>query len=453
MDYEIDLRPFFWAIVRQWRLILGGMVGFALLAAAVTLVLPSRAQARGNILVIPQSSQLSLDPRFVERDATMLTNSVNQRQALIDLAKSSVVEARVAEEQGLTEFRPGELLGLINVSATSDLIQIEASSPTPAEALSLAEQWTRHYELLVNELYSSVNPELQQLDQQLTEAQQRFDAIQASLDTFYATGDLVRAEQQVQRLRGLLEGGIEAQVSLYTQYLTRTQELSLILEDARALQAQYEAGGGADLSAGLSSLAVRARVAGADRLPVQLSFDSAESFAEQQAASSDLERFVTTLESERDRMVAQADALAGDLAAGNAAAVGLPTEVRARYEGELAAARGALARAEGTEALLIQRRQVALTSLQVLQAKRDEGQISQGVSGISVRYVGVAAVPPRSLVLRLVPNMAVAAILGLMLTLSWIISRQLLSRLGSPTAGGGVAAQGERPADRPVATD
>jgi capsular polysaccharide biosynthesis protein len=453
MDQEIDLRPYIQALVRSWRLIVGATVGLVLFAVAATMLAPSSSQARGDILVIPQSSQLSLDPRFVERDATMLTNSLNQRQALIDLAKSSILEARVAEAKGLTAYHSGEFLGSIDVRATSDLIQIEASASTPAEALHLAETWTRNYESLVNELYSGTNAQLEQLDQQLSEAQQRFDAIQASLDSFYASGDLVRAEQQVQRLEGLLEGGVEAQVSLYTQYLTRTQELSLILEDARALQAQYEAGG-ADLSSGLASLAVRARVAGAEQLPVQLSFDSAESFAESQFTSSDLERFVTTLAGERDRMVAQADAIAGDLAAGNAAAVGLPSEVRARYEDELATARGALARAEGTEELILQQRVVALSSLQVLQAKRDEGQIAQGVPEVSVRFVGVASVPPRSLASRLIVNVAVAVILGMVLSIGWIIGRQLIRQLTAPNAGPEkVAAPNERPAERPVATD
>ncbi|NTU80930.1 MAG: hypothetical protein HGA45_16380 [Chloroflexales bacterium] len=453
MDQEIDLRPYIQALARQWWLIVGLVMALCVLVVVSTSLSPRQAQARGDLLVIPQSSQLTLDPRFTERDATMVTNSANQRQALIDLASSSALEARVAQALGLSSYRSGELLAKIEVTASSDLIQILASAPTEAEATQLAEAWTQSYEALVNELFSGSNPAAQQIDEQITSAQQRFDVTQTELDSFYASGALVQAQQQAQRLGGLLGGGVEAQVRLYSEYLTRTQELNLILEDARALQAQAKAGAPSDLAASLSSLAVRARLAGAEQLPVQLSFDSAESFAQGQGAA-DLASFVTVLEGERDRMVGQADVLAKALAAGDGSSVGLPDDLRARYEEELSRARGALARAEGQEALLLQRRTVALSSLQVLQTKRDEGQIAQAAPAVSVRFVGVATVPPRSLVASLVLNLGVAVVAGLFLSIAWIIGREVVRRAG-PAASKGrpTPTTGERQADHPISSD
>lgn len=415
MDQEIDLRPVLQALISWWRLIVGIVALLLALAVVSALLQPRPARARGDILVIPSTSQLTLDPRFAERDATIVTNPLTQRQALVDLASSSALESRVMSELGMPAGGFGGLLANIDVSASSDLVRITATAPTDAEALRLAEVWTRSYASLVNDLYSGSGPALDRIESQAVEAQQRFDEVQSSLNAFYATGDLVRAAQQVQRLTGLLEGGVEAQVGLYTQYLTRTQELSLILEDARTLQAQYEANGAADLSAGIAALAVRARVAGGDQLPLQLSFDSAESFAQGQAAAADLERFVTVLEGERDRMVAQADRLAQELASGNSVAVGLAPDVRARYEEELAVAQGALARAEGQEELLIQRRDVALSSLEVLQAKSDELQIDQAVPQVTVRLVNVTPLPPRSPVMAVAINLVTALVGGIVL--------------------------------------
>lgn len=449
MEQEIDLRPYLQALMRRWRLIMGLIVTLSVLAAIWTMTTPRQVQARGDLLIIPKSSQLTLDPRFTEGDSVMLTNAVYQRQALVDLATSTTLEARVAEHLGLDSYQPGMLLGEIEVKATSDLLQIIASATTPAEATRLAETWTTEYERLINELFNAASPLTSQLDDQITGAQQRFDETQGALNDFYASGDLVRADQQVQRLDGLLNGGTEAQVRLYTEYLTRTQELNLILEDARSLQAQYAAEESPDLAAGLSALAVRARLAGAEQLPVQLSFDSAESFAQGQATGAELTSFVTVLEQERDRMIGQADALARALAAGDGTSVGLSDNLRASYETELAKAQGALARAEGQEELLIQRRDVALASLKALQSRRDESQISQAAPEVSVRFVGASGIPPRALATSLTINVAVAAILGLMIAIVLIIGLELWQRARSDRS----TTPAPKPGERPVSSD
>ncbi|MEI8167438.1 MAG: hypothetical protein WCG26_13740 [Chloroflexales bacterium] len=433
MEQEIDLRPYFQAIIRQWRLIVGLMVLLGALAAGWTMQTPRSAQARSDLLVIAQGTQLTLDPRFAQRDATMLTNSVNQRQAMIDLASSSALEVRVAQTLNLPTYHAGDLVGKIKVTATSDLIQIGVTDTTSDGALQLAEAWARSYTVLVNDLFSGGSPATQRIDEQLTGAQQRFDDAQAALTTFYASGELVRAKQQIARLDGLLNGGVAAQVNLYTGYLARTQELNLILEDARALQAANEGVATGDLNASLAALAVRARLAGADKLPVQLTFANAESFAQGQASTTDLTHFMTVLESEHTRMVGQAAAMARDLAASDGSAVGFPPDVRTRYEGELATARGALAHAEGQESLLLQRRTVSLSSLQLLQTKRDEGQIAQAAPEVSVRFVGVATVASRSLTSSLGLNFVVGSLIGLMLAIAWIVGREIVRRVSAPT--------------------
>jgi capsular polysaccharide biosynthesis protein len=431
MEEELDLRPYVGAIARRWGLVLSIVCILAAVACIVALSVPRPNRAQADLFIVPRNPAVSLDPRFADRDATMFTNQIAQRQALISLGTSAALEARVAERLG---SEPGTLLSQVSVLAPNDIVSITVSAPTQEEATTLAEAWAAEYQALVGELYSGADAQIKQIDADLDEALQQFDGVQAELDTFYADGELVRAEQQVLRLEGLLEGGAEAQVSLYTNYLTRTQELSLILEDARSLQAQYEAGNAADLSAAVAALAVRARVAGGEQLPVQLNFDSAEAFAQGQSVSGDLERFVTVLEAERDRMIAEADALASDLAAGNTAAVGLPADARASYEEELAAAKGALARAEGQEQLLLQRRTQALTSLEVLQSRADELRIAQSQSQVSLRLVGVAPEEPRSLVASLLLSLVVATVAGLVIGVMIALALELLQRRRSSAA-------------------
>lgn len=446
MEQEIDLRPYVHAVARQWRLILGVALVAAMVAAAITMALPRPAVARGDVLVIARTSQLTLDPRFVDRDATMITNTGFQRQALIDLASSSALEARVAEQLGLSSYRTGELLGRVSISSRSDLLRVEASAATPEEARRLADAWGSAYEAFVDEVYgTSVNafPE-----DPLDQAQQSYTEAQSALSSFYTSGELVRAQQAVIRAAGVLTGSVAAQMSLYTGYLTRTQELNLILEDARALQAQYEAGG-ADPGASLAALVVRARLAGADRLPVVVNIDSAATSAVSQA---DLADFVRILEAERDRRVAEVQALAAALAAGDGTAVGLPSDVRARYETDLAAAWAALSQAEAQERRLLLERDVALRALEVLQAKRNERQVDQAVPEVSVRFVGAAVQPPRSVLVPMIVNGVAAAAVSSAFVVAFVIGRELLRQTSAPRAGA-LASPERAAADKPVATD
>lgn len=445
MEQEIDLRPYIQAVLRQWLLLVGVMLVFAMTAAFLTLSRPSVAKARGDVLVVGRTAQVTFDDRFVERDATMFTGPTSQRQALIDLASSPELEARVAEQLGLASYETGSLLARVTVTSRSDLLLVEASAPTPDEAKRLAETWARSYEALVNEIYATDSPA--GLDSQIDEARQRYDQAQAALSTFYAAGDLVRAQQSVIRAQGILTGSLQAQVGLYTGYLSRTQELNLILEDARTLQAQYE-DGGADLGANLAALVVRARLAGAETLPIQLSLGSAEAVAASQA---DLAEFIRVLTTQRDRMVSQSEGLASEIAAGSSPAVGLSPDARARYEADLAAAQSALSQAESQEKRLLLERETALGAIEVLQARKNDLSIGQAAPEVSVRFIGAAIQPPASVRTQLLVNVAVAVVAGLMLTIALIVVRELLRRLAAP--GEDARANSERAGKRPVATD
>jgi hypothetical protein len=420
----------------------------AVAAAGFTMAIPRAVTARGDVLVVARTTQLALDQRFVDRDATMYTNALNQRQALIDLATSVGLEIRVAEQLGLSSYQPGALLGRITLTSRSDLLRIEATGATAEEAERLAKAWASTYETFVNEIYSGTSTSL---DAPLTEAQQRYDQFQVDLGAFYANGELVRAQQAIARYEGLLAGSTAAQLNHYTEYVTRTQQLNLILDDARSIQAQYEGGGLSDLGTRVEALIVRARIAGADQLPFFLNLDSAGVAATSDATVVNLVEFIRVLEAERDRRLAEAETAAASLAAGNGAAIGLPPDVRARYEAELATARSILSKAEGEEKRLLLQRDLALRAVEVLQGKRNERAIDQVVPEVSVRFVGASTQPSPSILVRLILNLAAAVAVSLALTIAFIVGRELLrpaSRVGS-----GARTPPERVIDTPTATD
>jgi capsular polysaccharide biosynthesis protein len=415
INEEFDLRPILRIIFAWWWVILLVAVGAALFGVVLRLITP--ASARADVLITATISELRLDPRFTTRDATLLTNANFQRQALISLASSPALEQNVANEllaQGRINAlpAPGELLAQIRVSNQGDLIVIIADNDNTVDAVTLAETWARAYERLVAEVYTrnSVGDAL--LTAQIAEAEQRYAAAQVAYERFLGQGALVQVEQQIKRVQELLDGARTAGTKLYNQYLLRAQELDLILSDAQALREQVTAGSGGGLAGGVALLTLRARAAGAELLPVQLSFADAESVARSNSAAlADLEVLISAVETQRDALIAAAEGLAGTIAAEESGIRGLGDVERARYEAELAALLQRQEQLLGERASLVQSRDVAFASLEVLKRKADEQQIAQTTPQVSVRFVS-ATLQPLSLLW-----IAVNAILGGMLGL------------------------------------
>jgi hypothetical protein len=419
VNEEIDLRPFIRSILARWWMVVLLAGGAALVGVLIALSTPQVAVGRSDVLIISTTSQLNLDPRFTTRDATLLTNANFQRQALISLASSSAVEQSVAAElvaQGHLAVAPapGALVSRIRVTNQGDLIIISASDSDAGDALILAEAWARAYERLVAEVYTRDTTGDALLAAQITEAEQRYRAAQISFESFIGQGELVQVEQQVKRLQELLDATRLAGTTLHTEYLLRAQELDLIISDAQALREQVTNGAGDSLADGVALLTLRARAAGGESLPIQLSFADAESMAQSStAALDDLEVLISVVETQRDALIADAEALAETLTSGTGPARGLGEAERARYETELAALQQRQEQLLGERAQLTQSRDIAFTSLEVLKRKADEQQIAQATPQIAVRFVNATIQPPASNFLSATINAVLGGAFGL----------------------------------------
>jgi len=449
LEQEIDLRPYFRAIVQAWKPILSLVLIAGLGAAIFSYFTPRAFMASAQLLVLPTASQVSLDPRFTTRETTV-TNSGMQRQALIDLASSPVMEARAAQELGLTGSRPGALLSKVEVSATSDLLTFTVSDDDALAATRLAEVWARSYEALVNELYTGVDAQVQQITAETGDALGRYDEAQRGLEAFLSQGETVSVDQEVQRLEGLLAGSREAQQLLYANHLTRTQELNLLIDDARTVRAQI--GTGSPFADNLADLALRSRAAGGAQLPLNLRFESAGAFTQDRVVTAaDLDQLISVLERERDRFVSQAAELSSAIAAGESSSVGLEQATRARYEQELATASSRLEGLKARENLLTARRDLALESLKVLQAKSAELALAKAVPTVNVRFIGSSAIPSSSAAASIVVAVVLASALAFGLSVLVVIAMELIRRI-RPGSDVPAAAPGDRPVDQPAAS-
>jgi capsular polysaccharide biosynthesis protein len=413
MEQEIDLRPFFRSILSRWWLVLLVALGAALIGVVLALMAPRVPTARADVLIISTTSQVNLDPRFTTRDATLLTNVTFQRQALISLATSSAVEQATAQElvaQGhlATAPAPGTLASTIRVASQGDLVVITAETNEAVDAVTLAETWARAYEQVVAEVYTRDIAGDALLTAQVAEAERRYQAAQAAYETFVGQSELVQVEQQVKRVQELLDAARLSGITLHTEYLLRAQELDLILSDAQALRQQV--GGNSDsLADGVALLTLRARAAGGELLPVQLSFADAASVARSSTATlDDLEILITVIAAQRDALLADAADVAASLTDTTGPIRGLGDAPRTGYEAQLATLLERQEALLGERAGLAQSRDVAFSSLEVLRRKADEQQIAQTTPQTTVRFVGATIQPPPSPFL----NIGIYAILG-----------------------------------------
>ncbi|NJM08354.1 hypothetical protein HC891_22490 [Candidatus Gracilibacteria bacterium] len=150
MEQEIDLRPYIAALLRRWKLIVA-LASLSTVAAIVfTLLQPRLPTATAEAIIIPTSSRITLDERFVTGEAPAQSSVALQRQALLGLARSHTIEARVLEQLPASmrpaNYEPGLLLEQMNVRTEGDLMRFSASAATAAEALALAEAWGKSYD-------------------------------------------------------------------------------------------------------------------------------------------------------------------------------------------------------------------------------------------------------------------------------------------------------------------
>jgi hypothetical protein len=435
MEQELDLRPYVTALLRRWRLILGVIAVGAIAAALLTLLQPPMHRARASVLIDPVTSQVVLDPRFTERDAFQVTNGATRRQALIALATSPVLEGRVNTALGEDAVEPGDLLDQISVTADSDLLAITATNSNAEEALRLAELWGQAYADLVAELYGNSQFGFEQVNAELEDAQARYEEAKRAYEAFLAEGEITRAAGEVARLQGLLETSRDAHARLYTEQVSRTQELNLLLNDVQLLQTQIESGNTSSAADGLAALALRLRAADGGRLPLDLSVSPETLQTSNEALASDLERLFATLERERDRLERENAQVAAAIATGDNSAVGVDPQARLQFETSLSTAGATLARLRAEQNVLSQTMALSLNTLAVLQAKSEEEAIGEATTNVNIRYLGAGPVAAPSLLSRMLLNVAIAIVLAGFFAVAFLIVQEIVRQQRRDLAG------------------
>ena len=452
MEDDIDLRPFFGALLRQRRTITVIVLIAALGAGLLGFVLPPSYTASADVLILPSRTQLAFDSRFVTSSIAPGADISSRRQALIAMATSSALEAEVLPKipQGLVnkDYRPGQLTRRIRVQTEGDLLHIEASAADEQSAQALADAWGQAYVRTVNQLYGQDSRLLTELETQFADAQQRYDQAQRAVESFISSSTIVQVSQQISMTTDLLTESLSGTQKLYAQYLEQARALEATLRDAETLRQQVAAGQTEGLANSLTALALRARAAGDVQLPIELRFEDPNVLAQSGASLADLDTLLGVLQQRRDALMEQSQLLAQTIDEGKGADGGLPPALLDSYTQRLSQLNQQYEQQTAQLKYLELRRNLALDSLSILQRKLDEQRVALGAPEVQVRFVSTTVEPAISALVRAVLYAVLAAFAALLLSAFGVLGQTVLR----PRLMTQPQPRAERPLDQPTAS-
>ena len=412
MDQEIDLRPYFLALVLRWRLIIICAISLAVIGGAASFASTTRS-ATSDIIIVPSSSQVTLDTRF-QTTGSLATNPAAQRQGLINLASSRTLAEQVVKDLGDITLSADALYAQVKVVSTSDLLQITVSNPDPDLALRIAQAWGKAYETLVISVYGGSQFRTDLLTSEIDLAQQRYDQAQTTLEKFLVSSQSIKVQQQIANLNDLLSGSRASQQQLYADYLSRSHQIELILQDAQTLRDQVDTQGTSKFANSFASLMLRVRMVDGSSPVFRLTAaDLASIETDPGNLSVNLDQLIKALAHRRDQLLAQSNEVANAITSGGMIATGLDAATRQRYIDQVADLNSTYEQLQAQQSTLTQKRDLARDALTLLQRKRAEMEVAQGSPQVEVRFIG-ASITPFSRMSRAQLYAGVAGILGLL---------------------------------------
>ncbi len=422
MDREIDLRPYFlalfFALLRHRRLIVTCAIGIAIIAGVAFLVpgLLSRT-ATADVIIVPNSSQVTLDSRFQTTD-NQATNPTALREGLISLAGNHIIAGQVIKELGDTELIAEDLYQQINVTQNGDVIQITARNRDRDLALRIAQAWGKAYENLVIDTYGGSRFRQDMLASEIDAAQQRYDQAQTTLEKFLVSAETIKVQQQIANLNDLLTGSRQSQQQLYTDYLARSRQVELILQDAQTLRDQIDTQGATKFANSFASLMLRIRmVDGTAPVFRMTAADITTSETDPSNLSANLDQLIKVLSRRHDQLLAQSNEVASAITSGGVIPTGLDAATRQRYVDQVAGLNSTNEQLQAQQNMLTTQRDLARDALTLLQRKRAEQEVAQSSPQIEVRFIS-ASINPRSLfslAIRALLTAITSGVLGLVL--------------------------------------
>ena len=282
MDDTFDFRPYVDALLRRWRLILGGTLLAGILAAALSFLIPPAYEASALVLLVTPRQVVQFDPRFESQDETRPLPAYPQLATSDHLLQTLL--AQIAPE--LTEPKTlRDLRETISVSAMNDptLLRLTVRHRDPATAALIANRWAELFIFQVNELLGDQGSEQVQFFQgQRDEARRQLATAEQAITDFQA-GNRIR----------LVTAELQALEDSLALLLAKRQNREQLQDDIATLRAQLAAQEGVPLPADhVAVILLYQRAYGDGKLasPITLQIDGTL------AATADRDQLIATLD-------------------------------------------------------------------------------------------------------------------------------------------------------------
>lgn len=231
MDETIDLRPYVEALLRRWWVILGAVLGGVLIAVFLHFA-QTNYRATALVAVTDPTQRLQFDTRIVNTlDLDILL------QAYPELATSdSVMVAlltQATELSGGTINSLTQLHSMVEVETGADprLVHLNVRSEDPQLAADLANAWADTFVAVVDTMYRGQDVAF--FTDQLAQTDSQLKAAEVALVEFQSGSRM-----------GIVDNELLSLTEMQAAYLADQRQLSLTLDDIRALRGQIEAGTG-----------------------------------------------------------------------------------------------------------------------------------------------------------------------------------------------------------------
>jgi uncharacterized protein involved in exopolysaccharide biosynthesis len=278
MDQELDLRVYVTALLKHKYWIVGLAVGAAVVAMAVSFLLPPTYEATALVAVAKPSYEMRFDSRF----APISGNLQPPYKAYPLLAMGDDTLSALAADLG--DQLPDEtrsvhaLRSKLEATSSGDpsLIRLTAQDGDPQRAAAIANQWAARFVQAANELYAQSTDELAFFEGQQAEAETTLAEAEAALIDFQARNQASILKAQLDHLKTTL-----------SEHLAAIRLTDGIVQDAHTLRerlSRQNAGADALPSDEITSLLLEIQALNrSQELPIQLQVSVQQDLGERTA--------------------------------------------------------------------------------------------------------------------------------------------------------------------------
>jgi len=289
LEEEIDLRPYFEALITNWKWIIGAAIGAAVVALGISFLIPPTYEATALVAVTEPDQLVQFDPRFEALDETQplkaypeLATSDQLLLSLLDVTDITLENIKNVEQ----------LRSIVEAESGSDpsLVRLTVRYGNAREVANLTNKWADIFVRRINEIFGDQGgAQVTFFEEQLAEAKLELETAEQALVDF-----------QTRNRTSIIGNELVSLRQEHGDNLTQLRDIKFLFQDIRGLHDQMaEQTGNESITFAdqLTSLLLQIKTFNAPNA-LQFQIDSAVSLTTESREEqiTFLENLITTLE-------------------------------------------------------------------------------------------------------------------------------------------------------------